>query len=138
MTIVVDASVAVKFSVEELGSAEALELIRTEPSLVAPDLILTEVANAYWAMVRRSRLLMIHAERHLDDLPSYFDRLYPTGALIKDALAIAFALRHPVYDCVYLALAARLQCRLITADQKFHAKAVDRYPIDLLAFDREG
>lgn len=138
MTLVVDASVAVKFSVEESGSSEAVELIRTEPSLVAPDLILTEAANAYWAMVRRGRLLMIHAERHLDDLPGYFERLYPTGTLIREALAIAFALRHPVYDCVYLALATRLRCRLVTADRKFHAKAFGHYPIDLLAFDREG
>jgi predicted nucleic acid-binding protein len=98
MTTVVDASVAVKFSVKELGSAAALELIRSEPRLVAPDLILTEAANAYWAMVRGSRLLMIHAERNLEDLPRYFDRLYPTGMLIQQALSIAFHLRHPVYD----------------------------------------
>jgi predicted nucleic acid-binding protein len=137
MTTVVDASVAVKFSVEELGSAAASDLIRSEPRLVAPDLILTEAANAYWAMVRGSRLLMIHAERNLDDLPRYFDRLYPTGTLIQQALRIAFHLRHPVYDCVYLALATRLECRLITADRKFHLKAADHYPIDLLPFETD-
>jgi predicted nucleic acid-binding protein len=86
---------------------------------VAPDLILTEAANAYWAMVRGSRLLMIHAERNLEELPRYFDRLYP------------------VYDCVYLALATRLECRLITADRKFHLKATDHYPIDLLPFETD-
>ncbi len=68
MTTVVDASVAIKFSVEELGSAAALALIRSEPVLVAPDLILTEAANAYWSMVPASRLLMVHAEANLDDL----------------------------------------------------------------------
>ncbi|MCP3736352.1 type II toxin-antitoxin system VapC family toxin [Sphingomonas sp. RP10(2022)] len=138
MTIVVDASVAIKFSVEELGSAAALELIRSEPALVAPDLILTEAANAYWAMVRTSRLLMVHAEANLEDLPRYFNRLYPTGTLIKAALTIAFQLRHPVYDCVYVALAEKLGCRLMTADRKFHAKACERYPVDLLPFETDG
>ncbi len=137
MTTVVDASVAIKLSVEELGSAAALELVRTEPVLVAPDLILTEAANAYWSMVRTSRLLMVHAEDNLEDLPRYFSRLYPTGGLIQDALRIAFLLRHPVYDCVYLALAERLQCRLITADRKFQIKAAERFNVDLLPFETD-
>ncbi|WP_293877272.1 MULTISPECIES: type II toxin-antitoxin system VapC family toxin [unclassified Sphingomonas] len=137
MTTVVDASVAIKLSVEELGSAAALELVRTEPFLVAHDLILTEAANAYWSMVRTSRLLMVHAEDNLENLPRYFSRLYPTGGLIQDALRIAFLLRHPVYDCVYLALAVRLQCRLITADRKFQIKAAERFNVELLPFETE-
>ncbi len=137
MTTVVDASVAIKFSVEELGSAAALALIRSEPVLVAPDLILTEAANAYWSMVRTSRLLMVHAEANLDDLPRYFSRLYPTGSLIQAAMRIAFLLRHPVYDCVYLALAERLQCRLVTADRKFQFKAAERFNVDLLPFETD-
>lgn len=133
MPTVVDASVAVKFSVEEQGTEAALELIRTESDLVAPDLLLTEVADAYWAMVRSSRMLEVHAERFLSELPDYFEKLYPTGSLLPQALKVAFRLRHPVYDCVYLALAERLGCRLITADRKLHGKAA-RYPVDLLPF----
>ena len=134
MPIVVDASVAVKFSVQEQGTEAALELIRTESDLVAPDLLLTEVANAYWAMVRSSRVLEVHAQRFLDELPDYFSKLYPAGSLLPRALKIACRLRHPVYDCVYLALAERLGCRLVTADRKLHLKASERFGVDLLPF----
>ena len=46
MKCVVDASVAVKWLVEEPGSAEARELLAGEDSLLAPDLLVPEVCNA--------------------------------------------------------------------------------------------
>ena len=36
-----------------------------------------------------------------------------------DALRIAAALRHPAYDCVYLALARQIGATLVTADERF-------------------
>ncbi len=52
-------------------------------------------------------------------------------------MRIAFLLRHPVYDCVYLALAERLQCRLVTADRKLQLKAAERFNVDLLPFETD-
>ena len=80
---------------------------------------------------------MVHAEDNLENLPRYFSRLYPTGSLIQEAMRIAFLLRHPVYDCVYLALSERLKCRLITADRKFQIKAAERFDVDLLPFETD-
>jgi predicted nucleic acid-binding protein len=51
VTVVVDASVALKWVIEEPGSDAAVAL-RSE-SLIAPDLWLAEAANALW---RRTRL----------------------------------------------------------------------------------
>ena len=34
-------------------------------------------------------------------------------------------MRHPVYDCAYRALAREQGVRLITADRRFHAAAVN-------------
>ena len=40
-------------------------------------------------------------------------------ALAADALRIAIGLNHPVYDCVYLALAYQVGGTLVTADTRF-------------------
>ena len=36
-----------------------------------------------------------------------------------EATRLALALARPVYDGVYLALAQRIRCRLLTADERF-------------------
>lgn len=117
--LVIDASVAFKFLVYELGSEQARDLIRGDEPMVAPDLVLTEVGNALWKRVKQSELLEIHAERSLAALPDFFARLDLTGDLVIDAFRLSFRLRHPIYDCVYLALAMRDEALLITADKKF-------------------
>jgi predicted nucleic acid-binding protein len=124
MPLVVDASVAVKFLVQEPGTEEARRLLAIPDALIAPDWILVEAANTFWKKVKRSELLIVHAERHLAALPEFFDTLYPASELIGDALSLSFRLRHAVYDCVYLALALREGCRLVTADDGFSAAIV--------------
>jgi predicted nucleic acid-binding protein len=119
MTFVVDASVAVKFLTSEAGSAQAFAYIDSPEALIAPDLIVPEVANALWKKVKQSELLEIHAQRSIDDLPEFFVSLESTVALMRDAFRLSFQLRHAVYDCVYLALAIRESAILVTADRKF-------------------
>ena len=52
MTVVVDASVALKWVIEEDGSEAAGALLLEEP-LAAPDLLMVECANVLWAKARR-------------------------------------------------------------------------------------
>ncbi len=124
MPLVVDASVAVKFLVREPSTEDARRLLAIPDALIAPDWILVEAANTFWKKVKRSELLIVHAERHLADLPEFFETLYPASELIGDALNLSFRLRHAVYDCLYLALALREGCRLVTADDGFSAAIV--------------
>jgi predicted nucleic acid-binding protein len=51
-----------------------------------------------------------------------FDRLTPTIELAERATAVAIELRHPAYDCFYLALGERERTVLITADRTFLRK----------------
>ena len=46
-------------------------------------------------------------------------RLLPSQLIVKQALLIAHAERHSIYDCLYLASAVQARCRLITADDRF-------------------
>ena len=52
MTVVVDASVALKWVIQEDGSEAAEALLRQEP-LLAPDLLIVECANVLWVKTRR-------------------------------------------------------------------------------------
>lgn len=54
--LVIDASIAVKWVVEEEGTIEALAL-RGAAKLIAPDLLIAECANILWKKVRRGELL---------------------------------------------------------------------------------
>ena len=55
MTLVVDASVACRWFVEEEGSVQAEALLTGDEGLVAPDLIIAEVCNAAWRKLRTGR-----------------------------------------------------------------------------------
>ena len=55
-TLVIDASIAVKWLVEERGTPEALAL-RQKAKLIAPELLVAECANILWKKVKREELL---------------------------------------------------------------------------------
>lgn len=125
--IVTDSSVIVKLFAAEAESDIARKLISSGEEFAAPDLLMLEVGNALMSKVRRSELLEIHAERSLSSVPDIMAVLYPSIELLEEAWRLAFQLRHPVYDCVFLALAIRLDVRLVTADEKFLKKALPRF-----------
>ena len=118
MTVVVDASVACKWFVEEAGAAEADGLLVSGRNLVAPDLVIPEVCNALWRKSEAGEMGDAQATVAVDELPRFFDDLVPAVGLAARAFAIAKALRHPVYDCLYVALAERLGAHVVTADAK--------------------
>jgi hypothetical protein len=54
--------------------------------------------------------------------------LLPSGPDEPQAIALALQLKHPYQDCLYLALAERLQAPLVTADPKFIERTAGIYP----------
>jgi len=50
----------------------------------------------------------------------------PSGPLVRRALVLAHRLKHPVYDCVYLALAQSEGAALVTADERLLARIARR------------
>ena len=113
---VVDASVAVKWVVEEADSDAARLLSRSR--LEAPDLLLVESANILWRKVRSGDLAQPDAASRLDLLLRAPLVLFGTQDLLDAALRIAVELKQPVTDCVYLALAYRREIPLVTADRR--------------------
>ena len=122
MTIVVDASVAVKWVIPEVLSDQAESLRGRADRLLAPDLLLPEAANALWKKLIRREITTREAVQAINLLMGSGLDLRPSGPLLGRALALARRLRHPVYDCIYLALAQAEGATLITADQRLLAR----------------
>ena len=123
MTCVVDASVALKwFLSDEPYATEALTLARTGEILIAPDLLIVETCNGAWIASVRGRIAPAELQNIATVLPRVFAELLGAPGLAPRATGIAAELRHPVYDCFYLALAEMRQLPLVTADARFLAR----------------
>jgi predicted nucleic acid-binding protein len=120
MTLVVDASIAVKWFIEEDGRERALRIL-DQADRQAPDLIVAEVANVVCKKAVRGQVTDTQAHAICAALPRYFEILHPSEALAQSAIRMALGLRHPIYDCIYLACAARVGARLVTADRRLIA-----------------
>ena len=115
--IVVDASAAIKWVVEEEGSDAAAALSRQE--LLAPSLVMAECANALWAKARRGELTASEVIERIQILFEAPVELVPLESLIEPAAELALKLDHPIYDCLYLALARQRSGFVVTADRRF-------------------
>jgi predicted nucleic acid-binding protein len=120
-TLVIDASIAVKWVVEEEGTPQAL-ILRQRARLIAPELLVAECANVLWKKVRRDELAKEEALLAARLLQAAEIELLPTRSLLAAATRIAIELDHPAYDCLYLALAVESDCQFVTADQRFLRK----------------
>jgi predicted nucleic acid-binding protein len=118
MTWVVDASVAVKWFVDEARSAEARAVLASGESIIAPDLIIPETCNTAWKKVRRGDISREQGEAMVRALRLSFDRLAATAPLSERALELAQRFDHPAYDCFYVALAESESAVLVTDDEK--------------------
>jgi predicted nucleic acid-binding protein len=118
---IVDASVAVKWVVKEPGSDRARLLSRAR--LEAPDLLPIECANILWKKVRLRDLTREEASTRLELLLRAPVSLANSRDVLDAALVLSFDLRHPVHDCVYIALALRRDLPLVTADERLVAAA---------------
>ena len=140
MNLVVDASVAFKwFLLGEPYADQALSIVRGGAVLIAPDLLVAEVCNAAWRSARIGRLSQAQVAEIASTLPLFFDVIVSSTDLAPRAVAIARQLDHPVYDCLYLALAEAEQTGLVTADLqllgKVRSTSWERWTIDLSEYD---
>jgi predicted nucleic acid-binding protein len=115
---VVDASVAIKWFVPELLTADALRLRQTNWPLHAPSFLEVELANILWKKRRRDELSRADADAILAQLPLLALTRHAEGTLLAGAFNLAEQYQRSVYDCLYLSLAVNLGGRMVTADER--------------------
>ena len=125
--IVVDANVAAKWYLPEAGSEAALELMTGPNPLIAPDLIRLEVLSALTRRVRTREATVEETEKRCKDWRRHLHAgavtLIPESEILDEAVRLAMEIRHTLQDCLYLAVALRLDSPLVTADRPFHDRA---------------
>ena len=122
MSLVVDASVVAKWLLPEPDADRAVALRERAEfegvALLAPDVLAAEVASVVWKRVIRGQLEPIEAERLFSTFALMSPLLVRIDGLAHEALRLSLRFRRSVYDCLYLALAFRRSCDLVTADEK--------------------
>lgn len=124
MNLVVDASVAINWFIDEPGHIQALEMTVAESRLFAPDIVLAEVAHVLRRKVRMQLISNVQAREAVTTLSRKFANLVAISDVIKLAYDLSAQLDHSIYDSIYLACALQETDRvLVTADVKFATKA---------------
>ena len=127
MILVIDASVAVKWFIMEDRHELARDVLREGFVLLAPDLLLIEVANALRNKARARLIEEAQAKVAIEVLPDYFNRLFRPRDILGDAFRIACQINHPVADCLYAACGLAGGAALLTDDDAFYKKAQGVY-----------
>jgi predicted nucleic acid-binding protein len=126
VNFVIDASVAIKWFVEENLTDAALRLLERPEPFHAPEFIVVEMANIAWKKVVRGEIGHEQAGDIVNSVQSGDLEFYSTNALNSRALEIALDLRHPVYDCLYIACAEAVgEGWVVTADGRLGASVAD-------------
>jgi predicted nucleic acid-binding protein len=119
--VVVDASVGVKWFVPEAHEAAAVALLDGRFDRHIPAHFYVEVASTVWKkVVLRGELSEDDGRDILKKMARVPATVHPTGTLFDPAFEIALLTRRTVYDCLYIALAERLGCVAVTADERLY------------------
>ncbi len=132
MKYVLDASVGLKWVLTEPDSAKAIllrdDFRNTVHELIAPDVFSLEMAHALTRAERQGRIAVGDGEAFLADVLTTCPDLFPFMALLARATEISSQMRIGVYDCLYVALAEREGCELVTADDKLVKNLQKQFP----------
>ena len=127
-SVVVDASLAIKWLVEEDDSDKAHAALQSwvaqDITRIAPHLMSFEIVNALHRRVLRGELDVGDSTRMIARLlESQLEFHQPPGLHVR-ALQLASQLKQgAAYDAHYLALAEIVGCELWTADERFYRTA---------------
>jgi predicted nucleic acid-binding protein len=137
--IVLDASVAAKWYINEEGSELAQEYLAESHHLIAPALIRMEVGAAIVRAFRENRISEAVARESCaaweQVLHEEVVHLIPDDHLYAVAVETAIELRHAVQDCMYLSAAKSFDAPVLTADRTLFERGKDAVRIRMLGQD---
>ena len=121
MALVVDASVGLKWVLQEPDSHLAMALADSDEVLLAPDFWLNEACDVLWLEVRKKVMTADEAREGLALLRAQVEPTPTAGFALHDlALDIGLATSHSTYDTLYVAFAIAVGAdKVVVADKPF-------------------
>lgn len=121
---VVDASVGIKWLLPEPRTREALRVRSSGHPLHVPSFFDLELTSVLVKKQRAGLLTETQASRFVAQLPLLPLTRHSEQSLLPQAYEIAIATDTSVYDATYLALAKRLNGKMVTADEAFRQAVI--------------
>ena len=121
MRIVLDTSAAANIVMRTDIALALIEQLKQSSLVIAPTLFHSEIANTFWKYVRFGDLDKQTALQRYSEAIGLVDVFEADEHLAAEALTTAIRYTHPVYDMLYLVLARRHGCTVLTADKKLMA-----------------
>jgi len=160
--LTIDASIAVKFLVDEQGSEQARQFFpkrqeegyRLDYELIAPTLMMIETHHVLAKKIRAKTIHPLILSQAYPRLKQFVKFTSVDGASIEEARQISMfgkarALGAPliypsensifnIYDCVYIAHAIEFKTTLVTADAELARIARDGFSVPVIFIDVEA
>ena len=132
MKYVLDSNVALKWLLPERHSAKAIqirdEFLKGVHELLAPDVFLGEIGHSLTRLERRGLILPLDGARKFSDVLAALPQIHSSLPVSTRAYDISSLARHGFYDRLYVSLAEREGCELLTADTKLITNLQGAFP----------
>ena len=127
MTLVIDASVALKWLVDEVHRDHAVAVLARKEPLLAPPHFRIELVSAVMKKIRAGDLQRATIAENLAAIANAPVREVSGRCLHASAMEIALRFYRSIYDSLYVALALQERCQLVTADRKLYDAVAPHY-----------
>lgn len=122
MDFVVDSSVFVKWLVPEAHSEQATTFVerlsRRDVEAISPDLVSAEVGHALRSYFMAGDLSREECFSAVEDFARFAPAVTSSLVLMQDASRLALDNTGSFYDALFVALALRERCPVLTADER--------------------
>ncbi|MEM2084118.1 MAG: type II toxin-antitoxin system VapC family toxin [Nitrososphaerota archaeon] len=129
LKVVIDASIVVKWFVEEENYENALKIrdkyVEGEIDIIAPEIIIFEVLNALYY---KKLFTLLELKEIANALDAFSFKLFSLkGKYAEKAIEIAIENNITIYDSSYISLALMEKCKMYTADEQLIKKLDEKY-----------
>lgn len=122
MRALFDASALIPLGVPEVFTVSAEVAWQEASERFCLDFTLVEMANTLCRKQRRGDVPADQPARVMAAMETWVDTVLSTRDYLGEALRLSVQLDHPVYDCLYGAVAVQSGLVLVTADATLHTK----------------
>lgn len=121
MDLIIDASIAIAWFVDQPLSPQALRLAELHTPLLALDVLPVEMASSAWRLAQERTITADYAAHIVSNITVNEISVCASAPYIVPATHLALSLQHPVSECLYLACARDIGGQMVTTNARLLA-----------------